>query len=90
MFRVVRNEKEYQRRRRVAVVLAAMASGTAAFYMLNVVAPIPAEPPTVDCQEDEPCWDCSTMGNGVCGPLTLDDGYIIDARGKMLGVVAEP
>lgn len=20
------------------------------------------------CQEDEPCWDCRTMGNGICGP----------------------
>lgn len=20
------------------------------------------------CQEDEPCWDCETMGNKVCGP----------------------
>lgn len=20
------------------------------------------------CQEDEPCWDCDTMGNRVCGP----------------------
>lgn len=19
------------------------------------------------CQEDEPCWDCETMGNKVCG-----------------------
>lgn len=21
------------------------------------------------CHEDEPCWDCSTMGNLVCGPV---------------------
>lgn len=21
------------------------------------------------CQEDEPCWDCSTMGNRVCGVI---------------------
>jgi hypothetical protein len=20
------------------------------------------------CQEDEPCWDCATMGNLICGP----------------------
>lgn len=19
------------------------------------------------CEEDQPCWDCDTMGNGVCG-----------------------
>lgn len=23
---------------------------------------------TTTCQEDQPCWDCETMGNGVCGP----------------------
>jgi hypothetical protein len=22
----------------------------------------------LSCYEDEPCWDCTTMGNGVCGP----------------------
>lgn len=21
-----------------------------------------------DCQEDEPYWNCSTMGNRICGP----------------------
>lgn len=26
------------------------------------------------CQEDEPCWDCETMGNRVCGPvMTIPD-----------------
>lgn len=20
------------------------------------------------CEEDEPCWNCATMGNKVCGP----------------------
>lgn len=25
----------------------------------------------VTCQEDEPCWDCQTMGNHVCGPNPL-------------------
>lgn len=24
------------------------------------------------CEEDEPCWDCSTMGNGICGPVPLE------------------
>lgn len=22
----------------------------------------------VECEEDEPCWDCRTMGNKICGP----------------------
>lgn len=25
--------------------------------------PTPGDP----CAEDEPCWDCATMGNSVCG-----------------------
>lgn len=24
-------------------------------------------PPAPPCQEDEPCWDCHTMGNLICG-----------------------
>ena len=24
--------------------------------------------PAPECQEDDPCWDCETMGNMVCGP----------------------
>jgi LPXTG-motif cell wall-anchored protein len=30
-------------------------------------------PPTTvvdECLEDEPCWDCETMGNKICGPVT--------------------
>lgn len=25
------------------------------------------------CHEDEPCWNCETMGNRICGPLVLPD-----------------
>ncbi len=25
-------------------------------------------PKPVRCEEDMPCWDCTTMGNKVCGP----------------------
>lgn len=24
------------------------------------------------CQEDDPCWDCRTMGNLICGPLVTE------------------
>lgn len=42
----------------------------------------PAPAPAVECIEDMPCWDCSTMGNHICGPddarpqlvaITLDE-----------------
>lgn len=29
--------------------------------------PEATEPTTEVCQEDEPCWDCATMGNKICG-----------------------
>lgn len=27
-------------------------------------------PPTTPCTEDMPCWDCETMGNHQCGPVS--------------------
>lgn len=34
-------------------------------------APAPVEttaaPAPVQCEEDQPCWDCTTMGNKICG-----------------------
>jgi hypothetical protein len=46
--------------------------------VLNIMGPEPMlDTPTSDgCQEDEACWDCSVMGNGLCGPsevLSSDD-----------------
>ena len=35
----------------------------------------PASPvspaPVAQCFEDQPCWDCESMGNRVCGPSAL-------------------
>lgn len=36
-------------------------------YCLNQT--VPAAP---ICEEDEPCWDCNTMGNLICGPVGMD------------------
>lgn len=27
----------------------------------------------VPCEEDMPCWDCETMGNGICGLTPSED-----------------
>ena len=35
----------------------------------TVTTPTATATPTATCQEDEPCWDCATMGNKVCGPV---------------------
>jgi hypothetical protein len=32
------------------------------------------EAPPVPCEESEPCWDCATMGNRICGPAAVDIG----------------
>lgn len=29
----------------------------------------PLDTITAPCEEDEPCWDCATMGNLTCGPV---------------------
>jgi hypothetical protein len=29
---------------------------------------LPDNSKTRDCQEDQACWDCRTMGNRICGP----------------------
>lgn len=36
----------------------------------HYVPPVRSVPtPQVSVQEDDPGWDCKTMGNGVCGPV---------------------
>lgn len=43
-----------------------------------------AAPPVL--QEDDPGWDCATMGNRVCGPVTLHEDnatwWVTDGKGK--------
>lgn len=34
----------------------------------TVIIPPPPEPTPDVCHENEPCWDCTTHGNGICGP----------------------
>lgn len=33
-----------------------------------------ADGPTATCAEDMACWDCTTMGNRICGPTTTEGG----------------
>lgn len=50
----------------------------AAFALLILLGAACAEPVTGNypgnqrwenvCEEDQPCWDCHTMGNRICGP----------------------
>ncbi len=54
-----------------------------------VLAPV-AQPAPVACQEDDPCWDCSTMGNGICGAIVFEDGSVRHADGSTSCIVASP
>jgi hypothetical protein len=49
-----------------------------------------AEPNTPACIEDEPCWQCDTMGNGICGnPVCLAANlFTIDDSGTCGAVPA--
>lgn len=35
--------------------------------------PVAIPPITYTCEEDMPCWDCLTMGNGICGLTPSED-----------------
>lgn len=50
------------------LVLAALAGLAVAAVAGASTQPDPPAPPDV-CHEDEPCWNCTTMGNLRCSPL---------------------
>lgn len=52
----------------VALVLLPLAGWTAAQASHPASAPQSAQE---RCTEDMGCWDCETMGNGVCGPSSV-------------------
>lgn len=42
----------------------------------------PTPSPVQACMEDDPCWDCTTMGNLICGPAVREDesAHTMDQR----------
>lgn len=55
-----------------ALALAVIAGGLSIGATLPGVEP-PTPAPAAACLEDEPCWNCETMGNHICGTLTPPD-----------------
>jgi len=59
---------------RLTLAMAAGALVMAGAIAEPTVIPTPATPsvvhsvPTAEPEEDEPGWDCATMGNLICGP----------------------
>jgi len=37
-----------------------------------------AAAPVSQCEEDQACWDCATMGNRICGPTGSGEGCVYD------------
>ena len=56
--------------RRTLLTLALVATAVSPVALHGAVTP--ADPAA--CWEDEPCFDCFTMGNGSCGLLVDDQG----------------
>ncbi len=59
--------------------------------------PSPAsQPPAVStappprCEEDQPCWDCATMGNRQCGPFGGRPARVGDAARRFATHAATP
>lgn len=53
---------------RVGVVVGAAAWIVLAPFPPKDAPSQPANPPVQTIEEDEPGWDCQTMGNHICGP----------------------
>ncbi len=66
--------------------------------LVAVATPPPADQPAGDGaatdgdgpNEDEPGWDCRTMGNGVCGPGQVHPAGCYVRSGKRAGVLLRP
>lgn len=53
-----------------ALALAVLAGGLTLGAALPTEGVGPPTPTTQTCMEDQPCWDCESMGNHICGTLT--------------------
>lgn len=74
------------RRRRLLAGLGLLAAATGLGYCTGP-ALVDRDVKALDagtCQEDEACWDCRTMGNRLCGPITP---YGSDGRYAVCGLV---
>jgi hypothetical protein len=64
------DERAFRRfRRGFALRVCAGALATGCILGLACTGPEPmTHKPKDVCYEDEPCWNCETMGNHICGP----------------------
>lgn len=48
-----------------AILVGPLASTASTMRDVHLIPPLVIE----RCEEDMPCWDCTTMGNRICGPI---------------------
>jgi outer membrane biosynthesis protein TonB len=53
-----------------------------------ITAPTQAPATAPACEEDEPCWDCKTMGNKLCGPVAPEPAPAVVAPAPVPAPVA--
>lgn len=49
------------------VLLGAVVLAGAVYAGHVATGPVRAPIPSAVCEEDQPCWNCATMGNRICG-----------------------
>lgn len=60
--------RKYRRRVVAALVVTGVAAGSWLGAHFDPPEAIPStDPMVIRCHEDEPCWNCETMGNHICG-----------------------
>lgn len=67
-------------------VIVAIAIAICFLFVLPTAFASPTPPP---CYEDEPCWDCETMGNLICGTDDLDGPMHQAGRAWFCGVMPD-
>ena len=62
-------------------------------FMMGAPAPAPMDTdsmPAVQCEEDMPCWDADSMGNGLSNTLEADAWDAVDRAGITTPASSQP
>jgi hypothetical protein len=74
-----------------ALVRAAITAAVVFAFVWCLYGPLSARAGADDvCAEDDPCWDCATMGNLVCGPQLIPAVSIVASEPVQAPVAASP
>lgn len=93
MVRIVNTTPKYRRRRMIAASVSILLGIAVGYVGAGALLPVPHSPILTGCESDEPCWDCTTMGDKVCDPISVRNengtNVVVDARGNVLGIITD-